>query len=133
MSKRIFQNYTGNIKELEGANFNTVKAAVDTDRNSVIVLWMHELNANAWYRVFIDGVYCGIDRFKSDRSTDDLDEGVVLKDFSSRFRGRTLLSAVVSDHEEGKSVLKLTLHCDSRDCCLAYHMDSGICVLSFGD
>ncbi|MDA7501801.1 hypothetical protein N8482_00840 [Chitinophagales bacterium] len=74
--KRVFQHYSGAVEKIVGLKAATLKVLVDESDQDVILLWLE--TETDWFRIFIDGVYCGIDQYTSDKSEDDLDDGVFL-------------------------------------------------------
>lgn len=97
--KRIFQHYKGNPDALSENCFSTVKAFVDSIDNSVVILWLQDDHNGCWYRLFIDGVYCGIDQFTDDHSSGDRDDDMIIIDHSAWFQDKKLLRArVFSDN-----------------------------------
>jgi hypothetical protein len=59
--KRIFQNNQGRISKLEGNQIINAKLLVNQADSSIIILWLCLSKKELWYRIFIDGFYCGID------------------------------------------------------------------------
>ena len=102
---RIFQHYEGEIDTLKGARFTTVKSLVD-DANDVVLLGLNDEVSNCWYRIFIDGTYCGVDRYIEDASVEDDDDDVSWQDHSYWFVGMELSNAKVSlTGKEGDSIV----------------------------
>lgn len=80
MFKRIFQDYEGHVKEITGLKVCSLKVIIDRENNDIILIWIGVNNNSNWYRIFIDGCYCGIDYYKNDLSNEDLDDDVICVD-----------------------------------------------------
>ena len=114
--ERIFQHYEGPIEVLLGSRFSAVKAVVNSLDNSVVLLWLHDENKKAWYRLFIDGIYCGIDQFAVDKSFDDTDDDIIISDYSDWFRGKKILSAKIFSDREFPSDMVVSLKFAETEC-----------------
>lgn len=130
---RIFQDYTGTVSDWEGAQFSCVKSINDTIDNDVILLWMYDQWAQCWYRVFIDGAYCGIDRYQHDESANDLDESVACVDHSVWFRGKVLQNADVIPTDKADEYILLSMQFEETTCLLVCKSSDGDCELRFID
>ncbi len=108
--QRVFQHYEGDVDEFQGKEFSIVKAVCEEHTNDVIVAWMMSTQDEAWYRIFIDGVYCGIDKYSEDRSSNDLDEEVKIVDYSSSFNHKACVRAAVNNDKQ-----QIILHIDFSD------------------
>lgn len=129
--ERIFQDQNGEIEELKGAQFSTVKAMVDDEDSSVVLLWCYDIVSNFWYRIFIDGTYCGVDRYREDNSGNDDDDGVSWSKHSEWFAGKKLLSAQVRFTGRTDDDIILTLRCQNDEFKLICKFEVGQCHLEF--
>ncbi len=128
--QRIFQNYEGEVKALIGTKFSIVLALVSERDNDVVLLWLK--GSEFWYRLFIDGVYCGIDKYVEDKSQEDLDDDVDYIDYSKWFSGKTVVSAKVTNRENinlsiefnDKSLFSLNCTSPEGECHLSF-VESG--------
>ena len=124
--KRIFQHNQGRIPELEGRKVGNAKLLVNQEDSSVVVLWLYLLKSDTWYRVFLDGVYCGIDEYQGDESHGDLDEGRKIEDISSHFCNTGLISVYVED-KPSENRLSLILQAENQSFHLDYDTASDYC------
>lgn len=108
MNKRIFQHYKGVIKELDGQKLSGLKAIIDEEDNDVILFWIGVNNDSGWYRIFIDGYYCGVDFYDEDLSDGDLDENIICTDYES-IKGDIILSAVVESPNDSDKSERISL------------------------
>ena len=71
---RIFQHYEGEVSDIKGAKLSRLKCLYDDEFevNDVLLFWIQ--TDTSWLRIYIDGVYCGIDKYKTDESHEDEDE-----------------------------------------------------------
>lgn len=129
--KRIFQHFEGDIEELVGAHFSAAKAVVDNDSGELIVLWLYEDSRASWYRIFLDGIYCGIDKFSYDGSADDADDHLTIKDLSHIFYDETVEKASVTSGSAANTYLTLSINFKSFMCNLVYRYPEEICTLVF--
>ncbi|KNY30096.1 hypothetical protein [Pseudobacteroides cellulosolvens] len=82
MFDKIFQDYEGFVPEIAGLKVSKLKAILAPENNDeVIFIWIGTNSNSDWYRIFIDGCYCGINHYKKDLSSKDLDEDVVCIDY----------------------------------------------------
>ncbi len=95
--KRIFQNNKGRIPELEGNHIINAKLLVNQEDSSIVILWLCLSKNEIWYRIFIDGFYCGIDELQIDESHNDLDDGIRVEDVSAWFKNIVFQSVLVED------------------------------------
>ena len=128
---RVFQHYQGNVAELEGASLSAFRSIVNEDDNDVIIIWTFDENVKRWYRIFIDGTYCGVDRYEADESNSDLDDGVILDDHSAWSRGAIVVSAIVSSPTKLEGCIVLSLEFSDRNCKLICESQDGNCRLEF--
>ncbi len=131
MMKRIFQHYEGEIKDLSGSHFSTVKAVVNSLDNSVVVLWLYDKHKGVWYRLFIDGVYCGIDQFLNDKSLEDIDDDIIIINHSAWFQDKKLLEAEVFSGIGISSSMIVSLKFAKSECQLIYQSKYNKCKLKF--
>ena len=129
--KRIFQHYEGDIEALSESHISTVKAVVNSLDNSVVVLWLHDKHKGFWYRLFIDGVYCGIDQFPDDRSLEDIDDDIIIIDHSAWFQDKKLLEAEVFSGSGVSSDMVVSLKFAKSECQLTYQSKYDKCRLEF--
>ena len=129
--KRIFQHYEGDIEALSESHFSTVKAVVNSFDNSVVVLWLHDKHKGFWYRLFIDGVYCGIDQFSADRYLEDIDDDIIIIDHSAWFQDKKLLEAKVFSGSGVLSDMVVSLKFAKSECQLIYQSKYNTCELKF--
>jgi len=133
MSQRLFQHYKGEITDFNQLEFSTVKAVVDSADNNVLIVWLKDRHNDCWYRLFIDGIYCGIDRFLSDLSSEDLDESMKIIDHSEWFQHKTILKAHVFTTDNVPYDIILSLKCEKSECQLVYHSRQNECRFKFKD
>ncbi|MCD4742231.1 MAG: hypothetical protein K8R67_07115 [Desulfobacteraceae bacterium] len=133
--ERIFQHYKGEIKAFSQLYFSTAKAVVNSLDNSVIVLWLNEKYNGVWYRIFIDGTYCGIDQFSEDKSSEDIDDGIITTNYSDWFQGKKVLKAKVFSDQEAEAApdLIFSLKFAASECQLVYLSKYDKCELRFFD
>lgn len=128
--QRIFQHNHGLIPELIGEYFSSAKALIDSETQDVILLWMENSNKNYWFRIFIDGTYCGVDKYFEDCSDDDMDDDVYFKDISGFFNSKITNAEVIFSEDQSGSINLILSFNDNRmelkcilndgDCSLAY-------------
>ena len=128
---RIFQHYEGEIEALSGSHFSTVKAVVNFLDNSVVVLWLHDKRKEFWCRLFIDGIYCGIDQFSEDKSLEDMDDDIIIIDHSTWFQAKILLKAKVFSGNGGLPDMVASLEFAKSECQLIYRAKHDKCELTF--
>ena len=87
--------------------FKSVKAVINSEDGSIIVLWAGSFEKNDWFRIFIDGYYCGVDRFDADQCNDDMDDFTSVKDLSLSFIDRVIVSACVEADKKKPNDLTL--------------------------
>ncbi len=126
---RIFQHYQGTIDAMQGARFSCVKVLEDAMDHDVILLWMRDDTSKTWYRVFIDGAYCGVDQYGEDESEEDIDDDVIFTDYSAWFHGKVLESARVLFLNRPGEYLLLLLDFGQSECKLLCRSEAGECVL----
>lgn len=131
--KRIFQHYEGEIEAFSQSHFSTVKSVVNSLDNSVVVLWLHDKHKEFWYRLFIDGVYCGIDQFSDDKSFEDIDDDIIIVDHSAWFQHKKIITAFVTSDNNDSPCIKVSLKFDQSRCQLVYQCQSDQCDLVFID
>ena len=105
--ERIYQDYSGDVESLINLVIIEAVALVDEINDDVILIWLKEKNSNLWLRIFIDGVYCGIDRYKNNEIELDDDDGIERVNLTECFNNREIKSAVVSS-ENSKITLALS-------------------------
>ena len=128
---RLFQDDHGDVAGLAGASFSSAMAVVGTADRNVVVLWLEDDARSCWYRIFIDGIYCGIDRYRRCEIEEDLDEGYDAVDHIDLFVGWQLRRAGVTNHGEGAAmVIKLRLELENDTAViLSHHVQTGHCSL----
>ncbi len=131
MLDRIFQHYEGVVTELKGSRFTTVKSLIDDIDKDIYLLWFYDEFSSSWYRIFIDGIYCGIDRYTDDCSVDDEDDNISWEDHSNWFSGKTLLCATVSFDGETDGDIILLMEFGESKFKLICKFESGISHLEF--
>ena len=129
--KRIFQHYEGEIEAFSQSHFSTVKSVVNSLDNSVVVLWLQDKQKEFWYRLFIDGVYCGIDQFSDDKSFEDIDDDIIIMDHSAWFQDKKLLEANVFSGSMVSSDITVSLKFATSECQLIFQSKYDICELKF--
>lgn len=82
MFGRIFQDYEGYVKKITGLKVSSLKAIIDQENDDIILIWIGVNNDLSWYRIFIDGCYCGIDYYDKDLSNEDLDDDVICVNYN---------------------------------------------------
>ncbi|MCK5165087.1 MAG: hypothetical protein KAQ72_15275 [Desulfobacula sp.] len=131
--KRKFQHNEGEIGLFLNLTFSTVKALINADDKSIIVLWLKDRDASRWFRLFCDGVYCGIDQYSSDRSFDDMDDAILIVDHSAWFQHKKIIAAFVNSDNNKSPCIKISLKFDQSLCQLIYQCQSEQCDLVFID
>lgn len=94
--ERIFQDDSGTVDGMAGAVIGEAWAVADVADGNVILLWLEDTISDGWLRIFIDGIYCGIDRYPDLEIEDDLDDGYIAVEYSSWFAALKLEQAEVS-------------------------------------
>ena len=121
---RLFQHYEGEIKGLVGKELKNLKGLYDKKDNDLILIWL--ASDNSWFRIFIDGVYCGVDEYKNDESQDDAEEDDdLLIEHKKWVSGVTINKAKVESWVlpeikltlEFSNQTKLILNCDKNEFC----------------
>lgn len=121
---RLFQHYEGDIQGLIGKELKNLKSLYDRNSNDVILIWLE--SDNSWFRIFIDGAYCGVDEYKNDESLDDAEEDDdLLIEHKKWVTGMTIKEAKVESWVlpeikltlELSNTTKLTLNCDKNEFC----------------
>lgn len=128
---RIFQDYEGDVPELEGSKFTIVKSLIDDVDKDIYLLWLYDELSGSWYRIFIDGLYCGIDRYPHDQSCNDEDDDISWADHSGWFRGKTLLSATVNFDGRTNGEITLRMKFDKGSFKLICKFEAGNSRLEF--
>lgn len=132
MFERIFQDYEGYAEELTGLKVSCLKALIDQANNDdTILIWIGVNDNSNWYRIFIDGYYCGIDCYKTDLSNDDLDDDVIYVDYNC-INDEIIVSTKVESGNVnlGYSSILLTIEFLSGKKLLLFCLDSdGVCKL----
>ena len=128
---RVFQHYEGIVEALIGARFSTVKCMVDSEDSDVVLVWFQDEKSSSWYRIFIDGVYCGIDRYSNDLSSDDLDDDIQCVDNSEWFAGKTVNNAIVKSSSDSKEIV-FSMSFGSEECRLVSKNEGDSCEFVYG-
>lgn len=113
--KRVFQHYKGEIEDLKGLRIQGLLCLYHNEGSNegVILIWLESIE-NKWFRIFIDNSYCGVDKYDTNHSESDLDDGIAFKNYDSRVNGLTIESAIViTDHHQNIE-LGFRLHNGSR-------------------
>jgi len=131
--KRKFQDNKGEISLFCDLTFSTVKALINADDKSVIVMWLKDKDSSRWFRLFCDGIYCGIDQYSSDRSFDDMDDDILMVDHSAWFQHKKIIKAFVNSDNNDSPCIKVFLKFDQSQCQLIYQCQSDQCDLVFVD
>jgi len=122
--KRLFQHYSGEVNALAGLELKSLQLFVDShNEEDIILMWVE--TEMGWLRIFIDGAYCGIDIYETDRSIDDWDDGVTCISRNNLVCGKRIQKAIVTSavlpeiqfsiYFEGGSFLHLK--CDQNEIC----------------
>ncbi|MBU2713186.1 hypothetical protein [Zooshikella harenae] len=128
---RIFQHNEGEVTELNGATFTTVKALIDDKDNNVYLLWLFDKTSKYWYRIFIDGIYCGVDQYLQDGSMNDEDDDISWQDHSNWFKGKSLSCAEVSFAGKVGDDIVLSMFFEDSEFRLICKFEAGSCRLEF--
>ncbi|GAB1269775.1 hypothetical protein NBRC116493_30280 [Aurantivibrio infirmus] len=129
--ERVFQHYEGEIEELIGVQISNFKYLTNLDDSDIVLLWFLDAESKSWYRLFVDGAYCGLDKYETDNSGEDIDDGVVLVDDSHWFKDKIIKQASVAHTKEpdryivlklnfGASFLELVCASEDGECSLKY-------------
>lgn len=132
MSQRIFQDTHGTIEELQGKRIASLCSLDDAQTGEVILLWLRTDPDGRWYRIFIDGRYCGIDLFDQAMMEEDVDEDVRVRDLSSEYLGKEIRLAKVSEPSEPGRHIVLTFEFAAKTLELVCNSIEGDCVLDEG-
>jgi hypothetical protein len=98
-STRLFQDCKGEIIKLRGLKLQGLKCLYSRETNHVILFWL-EVDNTSWIRVFIDGIYCGVDSYEEDFSQQDADsDDDFLINHDTRVNGLTIISAFVESED----------------------------------
>lgn len=130
--ERIFQHFEGAVDGLAGADVGKAAAVMDVSDGNVILLWLEDAARGGWYRIFIDGTYCGVDHFPACEIDDDLDDGYSATDHGLWFRDRTIERAEVATTPgpAGGEQITLTILCvDGATALLRCLVADGHCQL----
>ena len=130
--ERVFQDDHGIVDALNGAVFSSVKKLIQESDGDVILIWFHCISSQCWYRVFIDGTYCGIDKHLEDNSQDDLDDNVSLVDISDLFIGKTIKKAEVKFNDLPGNYISFELATEETFFKLICEVQEGDCVILNG-
>lgn len=132
MLERIFQHYEGSIEELSGLKISSFKTLIDHRNDDAIVLmWIGTDDEAKWYRIFIDGSYCGVDYYKEDNSDEDIDDDLCFVDYEC-MNGEIIVSTHVElgNRNYGLSSILLTIDFESSNRLHLYcHDADGVCKL----
>ena len=131
--QRKFQDNKGEISLFLNLTFSTVKALINADDKSVIVMWLKDKDDIRWFRLFCDGVYCGVDQYSSDRSFDDMDDDIIIVDHSAWFQHKKIITAFVTSDNNDSPCIKVFLKFDQSQCQLIYQCQLDQCDLVFID
>lgn len=126
---RVFQHYEGEVTEFKGLRFSRIRSFVDISDDDIILLWFKVDSEDLWYRVFIDGCYCGIDKYLLDNSEEDLDEDIRVDDYSEIFREQKVLHAEVINEITDLDIITLIISFEERTLILKCLWDDGFCEL----
>lgn len=94
---RISQGYEGDIPELKCLSFCDVTALAENE--NVVLIWFISQEKHNYYRVFIDGYYCGIDHYRNSTLSDDMDGGIQLISYTPFFSQKSVTQAYVTYDE----------------------------------
>jgi hypothetical protein len=132
--KRLFQHYLGSIDAIVGAEFSVVKELADKSDGNIILMWFQDTHGACWYRIYIDGVYCGVDRYEEEEISDDMDEYVVALDHSGWFKNKRLTEAIVESDLNPDSLICMSFKFnDGSTMLLDCVSEDGECRLHFKD
>ena len=106
--ERIFQHNQGPIDRLADVGVGMARTVVDVSDGNIILLWLEDA-CGGWYRIFIDGTYCGVDRFPVCEIKDDLDDGYSAMDHGRWFEGRVIDRADVAMTPDSAGGSQITL------------------------
>lgn len=129
--KRLFQHYKGAIDSLSGTRFSCVKTIDELSTDDVVLIWLQDAASCNWYRIFIDGAYCGIDLYPEDGSDEDVDDGYVCTDRSEWFLGKTLTAASVELINKTDTHIVLNMDFGKHECKYVCRNEDGECELQF--
>ncbi|MCM8856658.1 MAG: hypothetical protein LC541_20085 [Candidatus Thiodiazotropha sp.] len=129
--ERIFQHYEGSIEALKDVTFSEAKAFINKADNDVILIWLKNDKDKSWYRVFIDGAYCGVDLYQKESYEEDLDDHVKIIDYSSWFNKKKTLSVFVTLESNNGSHIVLTFKFSNSICQLICKSTDGDCILNY--
>jgi hypothetical protein len=133
MRKRLFQDCVGKIDQFIGVDYSSVKSLrFEDEPDDVLLLWMQNNHTKNWYRIFIDGAYCGIDEFLENLLDDyDYEEGDVLIDHSGWFKDKHVIQAEVKYEAVGSHIALSIVFEGENIMILNCLSPDGKCILQF--
>jgi len=126
---RVFQDTHGNVEALKGRIISSLVSVNDSE--DVILFWCSEKDSSIWWRIFIDGAYCGIDEYDTCEIEEDLDESVSKIDHSSKLSSGKIESVSVSSPEQKDRYMVLSFKLENQLFELVCKSSDGDCVLKF--
>jgi len=123
--KRLFQHYEGVIQGLIGKRLKNLKCICDKTSKNVILIWLE--SDNSWFRIFIDGTYCGVEKYNIDESQNDAEvDDDLLIEYKKEVDGLTINNAIVKSWIlpeitliiELSNSTKLILNCNKNEICV---------------
>ena len=123
---RLFQDYEGEIIKLTGLKLQGLKCLYNKSTNQVILFWLKADNISLSIRIFIDGIYCGVDSCNEDKAHEEADcDDDLLINYDTWVNGLTIISAFVESeaiNEPEFITLKINLT-QNRQLILDYRED----------
>jgi hypothetical protein len=121
---RLFQDCEGEIIKLRGLKLQGLNCLYSKTTNQVILFWLKVNNIPLWIRVFIDGIYCGIDSYEEDASKEDADsDDDSLINHDNWVNGLTIISAFIESETMNEFMILKINFTQNRQLILDYRED----------
>ncbi|WP_415881535.1 hypothetical protein ACMXYX_06845 [Neptuniibacter sp. QD72_48] len=129
MFNRIFQDCSGSIDQLEGSVVSALYTLDDANTGNIFLIWLQVAPSNKWYRIFIDGWYCGIDAYEECMVEDDKDDDVLVQNLTSEYENQSIVTVQVSDPRKPNYHIVLSIQFQTSSIELVCKAVDGDCVL----
>ncbi len=128
---RLFQHYKGVVKELSGKSISSFLSIEDAINGDVYILWLENETSGLWYRIFIDGWYCGVDEYPESNIENDFDDDVNVVNHFSKLKSKIIESAIVKDSDGENRHIVLTIKFSDQSVELICEVENGGSKLVF--
>lgn len=129
MFNTVFQHYEGSIDQLKGKSISSFYSLEDKNTGNVYLLWLETGPDNKWYRIFIDGWYCGVDEYGECMLQEDREDDVVVLDLTQKYKKSSIINASVQEQGEPDSHIVLSIYFENSKVELICKAGDGYCVL----